>query len=219
MLHVPLETDGRGQHVTVLRHVANPFASCTLNVGEEGATITIRASELSTSTRGTCATVCILWLVATAAVEIDVDPAASTIAAVAMPIPKASATGGIVPTDTVAGGESLDPGEESIKATGPGTGNVAKTRLSILIDAGGETMEAKVGREISIVEVITKGVDVRLEGGDSISEFRILNSSQEDAASGTIVVMEIEFGLQSEEGGTPGQSGICRRRWPKRGSR
>jgi len=136
--------------------------------------------------------------VATATVEIYVDPAASTIAAVAIAIPKASATGGIVPTDTVAGGESLDPGEESIKAMGPGTGKVAKTHLSILIDAGGEAMEAKVWREISIFEVITKGVHVRLEGGDGISEFRILNSSQEDAASGTIVVMEIEFGLQSE---------------------
>jgi hypothetical protein len=67
-----------------------------------------------------------------------------------------------------------------------------------LVDACGEAVEAEVRGEVPIVELVSTGVDVRLQGGNCIGEFRKLDSSQEDSAPGTIVVVAVELSLQAE---------------------
>ncbi len=50
MLHVPLEADSGSKHVTVLGHVADPFARGTLNVRQEGAPIAVWTGQSAGAT-------------------------------------------------------------------------------------------------------------------------------------------------------------------------
>jgi hypothetical protein len=83
-------------------HVANPFARRTLDVGKERTAVAIRAGNLSASTGGTTGAVAAACLIA-------VGSAASTVMAIATAVTEAAATRSLVATNTVAGGDILDP--------------------------------------------------------------------------------------------------------------
>jgi hypothetical protein len=50
VLHIPLKTNSRGYHVPVFCNVAHMFVCPTLQVGEIGAMVAIRASKPTLST-------------------------------------------------------------------------------------------------------------------------------------------------------------------------
>ncbi len=158
--------------------MANSFASRTLDVGKKRPTVTVRACNLAAATRGTSAAVAITNSMGL----ITNETTASTVGAVATAIEKAAAmrvaaTRRLITTDAVAGGDSLNARKVSIDAVHAGVSYIPEPSLGILVDARREAVEAKVWWEVTIFVFVPKRVDVGLEGGNSISEFRELNST------------------------------------------
>ena len=153
--------------------MANPFASRTLDVREKRPTVTVWACDLAAATRGTSAAVAITNSVGL----ITNETTASTVVAVATAIAKAAARRRLITTNAVAGGDSLDARKVSIDAAHAGVSDITEPSLGILVDARRKAVEAKVRWEVTIFVFVTKRVDVGFEGGNSISEFRELNST------------------------------------------
>ena len=128
---------------------------------------------MAAATRGTSAAIAIT----NPAGLITNDTTASTVVAVAIAIAKAAATGRLITTDAVAGGDSLNAREVAIDAAHAGVSDITEPSLGILVDARREAVEAKVRWEVTIFVFVTKRVDMGLEGGNCISEFRELNST------------------------------------------
>jgi len=101
----------------------------------------------------------------------------STVVAIATAITKAAATGSLLTTNAVAGGDSLNSREVSINAAHPWVGDITETGLGILVNAGRKSVETEVRWEVPIFVLVVKGIDVRLEGGNRISIIRELNSA------------------------------------------
>ena len=70
----------------------------------------------------------------------------------------------------------MDARKVAINSAHAGLCDITETCLGILVDTCGKAMESEVWRKVSIVIVIAKRVNVRLECGDRISEFGVLNS-------------------------------------------
>ena len=128
---------------------------------------------MAAATRGTSATITIMNTMG----RITIDATASTVVAIATAIMKAAATGSLLTTNAVAGGDSLNPREVSINAAHPWVGDITETGLGILVDAGRKSVEMEVRWEVPIFVLVAKRVDLRLEGGNRISVFRELNSA------------------------------------------
>ncbi len=58
MLYVALETDRRGQHVTVFGHVSKPFARCALDVWQERVAIPVWPGQTAWGMGGTTTSSC-----------------------------------------------------------------------------------------------------------------------------------------------------------------
>jgi hypothetical protein len=108
---------------------------------------------------------------------ITIDANASTVVVITTAITKAAATGSLLTTNAVAGGDSLNSREVSINAAHPWVGDITKTGLGILVSAGRKSVETEVRREVPIFVLVSKGIDVRLECGNRISIIRELNSA------------------------------------------
>jgi hypothetical protein len=90
---------------------------------------------------------------------------------------RVAATRRLITTDAVTGGDSLNVRKVSIDVAHAGVSYIPEPSLSILVDARGKAVEAKVWWEVTIFVFVPKRVDMGLEGGNSISEFRELNST------------------------------------------
>jgi hypothetical protein len=99
------------------------------------------------------------------------------VVAITTAITKAAATGSVLTTNTVAGGDSLNLREVSINAAHPWVGDITETGLGMLANAGCKSVETEVRWEVPIFVLVSKGIDVRLEGGNRISIIRELNSA------------------------------------------
>jgi hypothetical protein len=128
---------------------------------------------VAAATGGTSATVTITnttgW--------ITIDANASAVVAITTAITKAAATGSLLTTNAVAGGDALDSSEVSINAAHPWVGDITETGLGILVNAGRKSVETEVRWEVPIFVLVAKGIDVRLEGGNRISIISELNSA------------------------------------------
>ena len=99
------------------------------------------------------------------------------VVAITTAITKAATTGSLLTTNAVAGGDSLNSRKVSINAAHPWVGDITETGLGILVNAGRKAVETEVRREVPIFILVSKGIDVRLEGGNRISIIRELNSA------------------------------------------
>jgi len=133
----------------------------------------IGACNLAEATRGTSATVTIT----NTADRITINATASTVVAIATAIAKAAATRRLITINAVAGGDSLNLRKLAINVVHSWVGDITETGLGILVDACRKAVETEVRWEVRIFVLVTKRVDVRLEGGNRISIFRELNSA------------------------------------------
>jgi hypothetical protein len=145
----------------VFGHVANPFTTRTLDVGEKRPTVTVRVCDLAAAARGTSAAVAIT----NSAGLITNETTASTVCAVATAIAKAAATRvaatrRLITTNAVAGGDSLNARKVSIDAAHAGVSYIPESSLGILVDACREAVEAKVWWEVAILVFVLKRVDM-----------------------------------------------------------
>ncbi len=107
---------------------------------------------MAVATRGMTATVTIT----TTAGLIAINPTASTVVAIATVIAKASATRSLVPTNAVAGGDSLNPREVAVNLACAGVGDIVEAGLGILVDACRKAVETEVRWEVPIFELVAK---------------------------------------------------------------
>ncbi len=93
MLHVALETDCRGQHVTVFGHMSNPFARCALDVRQERAVIPVWPGQTAWGTEGTTASSCrcSIWRLGALVASVVVIIAALATIAIVVGHPRGSA--------------------------------------------------------------------------------------------------------------------------------
>jgi hypothetical protein len=132
------------------------------------AALTIGACNVAAATGGTSATVTITnttgW--------ITIDANMSAVIAITTTITKAAATGSLLTTNAVAGGDALNSREVSINAALSinaahlWVGDITETGLGILVNAGRKSVETEVRWEVPIFVLVAKGIDVRLEGGN-----------------------------------------------------
>jgi hypothetical protein len=65
----------------------------------------------------------------------------------------------------------LNTGNATINASSTRCANIPEMGLRILMEAGGQAVEAQVGREVANVKLVAIGVYLGLEGGDSVCKF------------------------------------------------
>jgi hypothetical protein len=70
--------------------------------------------------------------------------------------------------------------------------------LSILVDALCKAVEAKVGGEVAIVVLFTIRIKMQMECRHSVGVIGLLDSSEEDAATCAVIVVEVHFCLKAK---------------------
>jgi hypothetical protein len=68
-----------------------------------------------------------------------------------------------------------------------------------LIEAGSKAAEAKIWGEVAIFKFLPVRVDMRLQEGNGIRKLGRLDSAQKEPTAGSIIVVEVLFGLEVEE--------------------
>jgi hypothetical protein len=71
--------------------------------------------------------------------------------------------------------------------------------LRILIEAGGEAVEAKIRGKVAILKFLPVRVDMGLQEGNGIRKLGRLDSAEKEPTAGSIIVVEVLFGLEAEK--------------------
>ena len=153
-------------------HVTNAPASRTLLVFHEGTTVAIGTSQSAWPVLEAATTVArtgrctVRRLEADRFITIRIVTSARTIAIVApvisIPKPGARAFEAVDQGDTLdtGGNSTICKGRVTFEASGARGCNISKTRLRILIEAGGESVEAKIRGKVAILKFLPVRVDM-----------------------------------------------------------
>ena len=77
--------------------------------------------------------------------------------------------------------------------------NISNTRLRILVEAGGEAVEAKIRGKVTVLKFLPVQVDMGLQEGNGIRKLGRMDSTEKEPTAGSIIVVEVLFGLEAEK--------------------